>query len=57
VLTLESSGGDITQGSLAIGKYVTPEVFVLYRHRLRWMNPIRLKVTYEITAISASKPS
>jgi translocation and assembly module TamB len=48
VLTLESGSGDITQGSLAIGKYVTPEVFVLYRHRFKVDEPDKVEVTYEI---------
>ncbi|MDF1590609.1 MAG: translocation/assembly module TamB [Desulfobacterales bacterium] len=48
VLTLESGGGDITQGSLAVGKYVTPEVFVLYRHRFKVDEPDQVEVTYEI---------
>ncbi|MEW6670298.1 MAG: translocation/assembly module TamB domain-containing protein [Thermodesulfobacteriota bacterium] len=48
VLTLEPGSGDITQGSLAIGKYVTPEVFVLYRHRFKVDEPDQVEVTYEI---------
>jgi len=48
VLTLESGSGDITQGSLALGKYVTPEVFVLYRHRFKVDEPDQVEVTYKI---------
>ena len=47
-LALESGSGDITGQSLAIGKYVTPEVFVLYRHRFKADEPDQLEVTYEI---------
>ncbi|RPI74458.1 MAG: translocation/assembly module TamB [Desulfobacteraceae bacterium] len=48
VLTLESGSGDITHGSLAVGKYVTPEVFVLYRHRFKVDESNLVEVTYEI---------
>jgi|GEM_PF-4555719 len=48
VLTLESGSGDITRGSLAVGKYVTPDVFVLYRHRFQVDEPDQVEVTYEI---------
>ena len=48
VLTLESGSGDITRGSLAVGKYVTPDVFVLYRHRFKVDEPDQVEVTYEI---------
>jgi translocation and assembly module TamB len=48
VLTLDSSGGDITQSTVAVGKYVTPEVFILYRHRFKADEPDQVEVTYEI---------
>jgi translocation and assembly module TamB len=48
VLTLESAGGDITQGALAVGKYVTPEIFVLYRYRFMADEPNQVEITYEI---------
>ncbi len=48
VLTLESSDGDLSRGALAVGKYVTPEIFVLYRHRFKADESDQVEITYEI---------
>ncbi len=47
-LDLNTVGGDIRQGSLALGKYVAPKVFVIYRHGFSQESPREVEVDYEI---------
>ncbi|MDP2646995.1 MAG: translocation/assembly module TamB domain-containing protein [Desulfobacterales bacterium] len=47
-LTVETNGKDISQGTIAVGKYIHPDVFVLYRHRLKVDETDRVEVIYEI---------
>ena len=47
-LNLESGGEDVSQGAISAGKYVSPDVFVLYRHRFKADEPDQVEITYEI---------
>jgi autotransporter translocation and assembly factor TamB len=47
-LDLSTVGGDIRQGSLSMGKYVAPRVFVIYRHGFSQESPRQVEVDYEI---------
>jgi len=47
-LTLDSGGEDIQQGAISAGKYISPDVFVLYRHRFKADEPDQIEVTYEL---------
>jgi autotransporter translocation and assembly factor TamB len=46
-LDISTTGGDIRQGSLAMGKYVAPKVFVIYRHGFSQEGPREVEVDYE----------
>ena len=47
-LNISAGSGDIRQGSVAMGKYVTPNVFVTYRQGFSEESPRQLEVDYEI---------
>ena len=47
-LNISTGSGDLRQGSVAMGKYVTPKVFVTYRQGFSEESPRQLEVDYEI---------
>lgn len=47
-LSLETEDGNFRQGTVSIGKYVHPDVFVLYHHRFKADEPDEVEVVYEI---------
>ena len=47
-LSIDMGGGDITRGSVSLGKYVRPDVFVIYRQGFSGDEIHHLEVTYEI---------
>ena len=47
-LSIDMGGGDITRGSVSLGKYVRPDVFVIYRQGFSGDEIHQLEVTYEI---------
>jgi translocation and assembly module TamB len=47
-LNISAGSGDLRQGSVAMGKYVTPNVFVTYRQGFSEESPRQLAVDYEI---------
>jgi len=47
-LSIDPGEEDITKGLVSLGKYVTPNVFVIYRHSLKTGEGPELEVTYEI---------
>ncbi len=48
-ISIESGGGDITRGTLSIGKYIAPDVFVTYRQGFHEDNLYQFEITYEIS--------
>ena len=48
-ISIESGGGDITRGTLSIGKYIAPDVFVTYRQGFDEDNLYQFEITYEIS--------
>jgi len=46
--SLEAQDGDLGKGTATFGKYVHPDVFVLYRHRFKADEPDEVEVVYEI---------
>lgn len=48
-LNISTGSGDLRQGSVAMGKYVTPNVFVTYRQGFSEESPRQLEVDYEIS--------
>jgi autotransporter translocation and assembly factor TamB len=48
MITYESGDGDGSRGSIAVGKYVTPDVFVKYRQGLSADQPSEVEATYEV---------
>lgn len=49
MFSIDTGGGDMAKGSAAVGKYVSPDVFVLYRQGFDLEALHQLEVTYEIT--------
>ena len=48
MITYESGDGEDSKGSIAVGKYVTPDVFVKYRQGLSADQPYELEASYEV---------
>ncbi len=48
-LNITTGGGDLRQGSLDLGKYVTPKVFVIYRQGFTKDSPRQIQVDYDIS--------
>ncbi|MBF0476938.1 MAG: translocation/assembly module TamB, partial [Deltaproteobacteria bacterium] len=46
--SIDAGGGDISKGSVAVGKYVAPDVFVTYRQGFQADQLHQVEVTYEI---------
>lgn len=47
-LDFNTGSGDIAKGSLSMGKYLAPKVFVIYRHGFSQDTPRQVEVDYEI---------
>jgi translocation and assembly module TamB len=47
-ISIDPGGGDIGQGSVTVGKYVSPDVFVSYKQGFGERATNELRVTYEI---------
>jgi autotransporter translocation and assembly factor TamB len=47
-LSIEPGSSETHKGSMSMGKYVTPDVFVIYRQGFDSHSPWELEVTYEI---------
>ncbi|UCF89962.1 MAG: translocation/assembly module TamB domain-containing protein [Desulfobacterales bacterium] len=47
-LSFDTSGEDVSQGSVSMGKYITPDVFVTYKRGFRSENSGEAEITYEI---------
>ncbi|MBC2715107.1 MAG: hypothetical protein HF978_07345 [Desulfobacteraceae bacterium] len=47
-LSISSGSGGLKEGSLTMGKYVTPKVFVIYRQDFDDSEPREFEITYEI---------
>jgi autotransporter translocation and assembly factor TamB len=47
-LTLEPGGEDVREGAVSAGKYISPDVFVLYRYRFKADEPDQVEITYEL---------
>ena len=48
MITYEAGDGEDNKGSVAVGKYVTPDVFVIYRQGLSADQPNELEASYEV---------
>ncbi|MBF0495919.1 MAG: translocation/assembly module TamB domain-containing protein [Deltaproteobacteria bacterium] len=46
--SIDAGGGDISKGSVAVGKYVAPDVFVTYRQGFQADQLHQVEVTYEV---------
>jgi translocation and assembly module TamB len=46
--TLDMGSEDLTQGSASIGKYVTPDLFVIYRYQFSTDTPNEIEIDYQI---------
>jgi translocation and assembly module TamB len=47
-ITYEAGDGEENKGSVAVGKYVTPDVFVIYRQGLSAEQPNEIEASYEV---------
>ena len=47
-VTVDAGGGDLHDGSVSVGKYVAPDVFVTYKKGLKSDSPHEGEVAYEI---------
>lgn len=47
-INIGSGSGGFQHGSLSMGKYITPNVFVIYRHTFSTEDPQQVEVYYEI---------
>ncbi|MBF0551499.1 MAG: translocation/assembly module TamB [Deltaproteobacteria bacterium] len=46
--SIDAGGGDISKGSVAVGKYVAPDVFITYRQGFQTDQLHQVEVTYEV---------
>ena len=47
-VTIDAGGDDLSSGSLSVGKYIAPEIFVTYQQGFTSDEPPQVKVNYEI---------